>query len=1019
MIFGTNSNYMLKYQKAKAKLVEYDISQKDYPKFPLNSNELSYPVIYILSRYAESIIENDETGKAEFAPYMVKASQYFDASVGANDRTAYDTDFLLSGAAAYFLSNDFGSSKVLCAALFEKIKDTPTMGTSQIILRNLLGYLLLDKVFPISSDTFGGEELSRALLFYYTNGEGLPNIEQAIRKYRTAIYKNNDPMEIYYVDILLAVITIALSKAAWKLIPQYSKLEPGQWEEYLKSSKSPKMLWPAQQLIGKKNVLSGENAIVQLPTGVGKTKSIELIIRSSFLSNRTATAIIVAPLRALCNEIASDMTSAFGESVLINQFSDILENDFFVDFTLKATILICTPEKLSYIIHHQVEFLDEIGLYIFDESHMFDDGRRGTAYELLISEIRKHINTEKQIVLLSAVLSNAEQIKQWLFNENGTLASDPAIKTTPKSIGFSSQTRDIHYYSEDPEREDFYVPRSIEVNLLKKLGKERKKRYFPKLTDPKDIAIYYANKLCKNGGAAIFANRTRSVQTIIQQIIDLDSREYDLSGIQKYSNTLEMSRIAKLMADYYGCDHPYTKACNLGVAPHYSNLPNGLRLAIEYAFRKKDLHLVICTSTLAQGVNIPIKYLFMTSFMLDQNSMKIRNFQNLMGRTARSGMYTEGSVIVTDSKLFDNKNNRRNGGFYKWENCVKMFDSHAAEPCESSILWLVQDIEINHDDHVKGVYIANYIINNYSHWDCFESCYEKILQAYERKKQTPMNQKSVAVLKTALTVRQHVIETIENHLCFVLSNDEGSDARVVALELCKETLAYFMANDAEKTLLEKIFDVIAQKAKTVDRVKIKRYSKSMLGIDDALIIEAWLAETQFIEQQFSDSEIFEMLLSFFIDTHKIGKTEEYFPDICRMWLDGYSFIAMQKATGLLIPDIESLCSKLISYEFSFFIGNIIDVIDDDDDENRALLVSKLLLLQRKLKYGVCSETAISICEKVFNDRLLANSIAEQIGAESIDTNHIIDALKMCKEKILGFLSVYPTYFSVRINWICK
>ena len=747
----------------------------------------------------------------------------------------------------------------------------------------------MDKVFPISSDTFGGEELSRALLFYYTNGEGLPNIEQAIRKYRTAIYKNNDPMEIYYVDILLAVITIALSKAAWKLIPQYSKLEPGQWEEYLKSSKSPKMLWPAQQLIGKKNVLSGENAIVQLPTGVGKTKSIELIIRSSFLSNRTATAIIVAPLRALCNEIASDMTSAFGESVLINQFSDILENDFFVDFTLKATILICTPEKLSYIIHHQVEFLDEIGLYIFDESHMFDDGRRGTAYELLISEIRKHIN----------------------------------------------------------------------------------------------------------------------------------SREYDLSGIQKYSNTLEMSRIAKLMADYYGCDHPYTKACNLGVAPHYSNLPNGLRLAIEYAFRKKDLHLVICTSTLAQGVNIPIKYLFMTSFMLDQNSMKIRNFQNLMGRTARSGMYTEGSVIVTDSKLFDNKNNRRNGGFYKWENCVKMFDSHAAEPCESSILWLVQDIEINHDDHVKGVYIANYIINNYSHWDCFESCYEKILQAYERKKQTPMNQKSVAVLKTALTVRQHVIETIENHLCFVLSNDEGSDARVVALELCKETLAYFMANDAEKTLLEKIFDVIAQKAKTVDRVKIKRYSKSMLGIDDALIIEAWLAETQFMEQQLSDSEIFEMLLSFFIDTHKIGKIEEYFPDICRMWLDGYSFIAMKKATGLLISDIESLCSKLISYEFSFFIGNIIDVIDDDDDENRALLVSKLLLLQRKLKYGVCSETAISICEKVFNDRLLANSIAEQIGAESIDTNHIIDALKMCKEKILGFLSVYPTYFSVRINWICK
>ena len=30
MIFSNTSNYMLKYQKAKAKLVEYDIPQKDY-----------------------------------------------------------------------------------------------------------------------------------------------------------------------------------------------------------------------------------------------------------------------------------------------------------------------------------------------------------------------------------------------------------------------------------------------------------------------------------------------------------------------------------------------------------------------------------------------------------------------------------------------------------------------------------------------------------------------------------------------------------------------------------------------------------------------------------------------------------------------------------------------------------------------------------------------------------------------------------------------------------------------------
>lgn len=151
MIFSNTSNYMLKYQKAKAKLVEYDIPQKDYPKFPLNSNELSYPVVYILSRYAESVIENNVADMEEFSPHLVAASQYFDAAVGANDREEYDADFLLSGAAAYFLSDDFGSAKVLCSDFFVRIN--PEINEPQKITGNLLGYLLLNRDFHISVDT--------------------------------------------------------------------------------------------------------------------------------------------------------------------------------------------------------------------------------------------------------------------------------------------------------------------------------------------------------------------------------------------------------------------------------------------------------------------------------------------------------------------------------------------------------------------------------------------------------------------------------------------------------------------------------------------------------------------------------------------------------------------------------------------------------------------------------------------------------------------------------------------------
>lgn len=1014
MIFSNTSNYMLKYQKAKAKLVEYDIPQKDYPKFPLNSNELSYPVVYILSRYAESVIENNVADMEEFSPHLVAASQYFDAAVGANDREEYDADFLLSGAAAYFLSDDFGSAKVLCSEFFVRIN--PEINEPQKITGNLLGYLLLNRDFHISVDTPNGEKVCHLLLVYYNTGEGVEEIRSLLSEYRKAIYENDAPMEIYYVDILCAIVMVALSKSSWILLPRYSELDQSLWSDYLKSPKAPRMLWPAQQLIGEKGVLRGQSAIVQLPTGVGKTKSIELVIRSSFASGRATTAIIVAPLRALCNEIANDMISAFGDEVLVNQFSDVLEEDFSLELFLsfKSKILICTPEKLSYIIHHQADFLDEIGLYIFDEGHMFDDGSRGAIYELLISEIRSHISGKEQIILLSAVLSNAEQIQKWLLGEAGVLASDSKIKATPKTIGFASQTKDIHYYSDDSAQEDFYVPRSIEVIVLQKRPREKKQRYFPELTDAKDIAIYYANKLCKNGGAAIFANRTSTVLTAINRIIELRDRGCLLAEIKGNSDGKEMSRLAQLMSDYYGEQHPYTIACYLGVVPHYSNLPNGLRLAVEHACRNKALRLVVCTSTLAQGVNIPIKYLFMTSFMVARNSMRIRSFQNLMGRTARSGMYTEGSVIVTDPRLFDNKNNQKNGGNYKWNDCIKMFDDSAAEPCGSSILSLVQDIRIDYETRVIGAKVAQHIIDHYNEPDCFEQYVNKLTTALHKV----YPQKNASSIVESVMARKSIVEAIENHLCFVFSIDENADKQSIAADICKETLAYFMANDDEKALLEKIFNIITLKTNKIDYSQIKNYARTMIGIDSLLQIEKWIAENHLTQQKYTNEQLVEMIISFFQETHTLTKRTNCFADICQMWLDGCSFVGMHESTSLPIADLEDICSKSISYELSFFVGSIIDIIaiSDEDIVNP---LPNLLRLQRRLKYGVKTETAVSICEKIFNDRFLANLLADEIGHDAIETNSIVGVIQSHKDDILDILSAYPTYFSERVQWICK
>lgn len=123
-------------------------------------------------------------------------------------------------------------------------------------------------------------------LDYFVKGLKISELLGALNDYRIEVYDTDIPDEVFYVDIFIATIKISIRNSSWILLPKYSRLLPDEWDSYLSKKNSVKILWAAQKLIGEQGVLAGENAVVQLPTGVGKTKSIELIIRSAFLSKR-------------------------------------------------------------------------------------------------------------------------------------------------------------------------------------------------------------------------------------------------------------------------------------------------------------------------------------------------------------------------------------------------------------------------------------------------------------------------------------------------------------------------------------------------------------------------------------------------------------------------------------------------------------------------------------------------------------------------------------------------------------
>jgi replicative superfamily II helicase len=78
-----------------------------------------------------------------------------------------------------------------------------------------------------------------------------------------------------------------------------------------------------------------------------------------------------------------------------------------------------------------------------------------------------------------------------------------------------------------------------------------------------------------------------------------------------------------------------------GIAYHHGKLPFHVRLLVEDGIRKKEVKTIICTTTLLQGVNLPVQNILIRNPNLftrrKKDSIKLSNYEiaNLRGRAGR------------------------------------------------------------------------------------------------------------------------------------------------------------------------------------------------------------------------------------------------------------------------------------------------------------------------------------------------------------------------------------------------
>lgn len=1037
------SQLLLGVTRSKAKMLEYGVPEEHHIKITQDPAKLFTISIGLLGDLAAAINreEPDPGSLSELRTNLLFSARFFDSYLQSKLNETLDPYLELLGSASYYLCDLPGSASVLAKRIDGDRADLDGDG-----LEDLLLWLLqadLGTYFDGAEGPFGGfiDGISRWILQFFEDGNGEENLLDLATKLRDAVYEFGTPRQLLFGDVIAAVLRKKLENSAWKALPSYSGLPRDKWLHALQKDSFINELWPAQHLLGKADVLKGESAIVQMPTSAGKTKATELILRSAFLADRVALAIIIAPFRALCHEIKNSLVEAFhNEPTKVDELSDALQTDIEIAELLgHQQILVVTPEKLLYVLRHAPELAAHVGLLVFDEGHQFDSGTRGITYELLLTSLRSMIPEGTQKVLISAVISNAEAVGEWLNGEPNVVEGTTLIPTF-RSVGFASwldQLGRIEYVdSRDAEQNEFFVPRVIERFNLGRKKRERTDRFFPEKTDGQAIALYLGLKLVPNGSIAVFCGRKSTAASVCEKAVDIIERGAPVALPSDFSDAQEVERLTHLHVENLGADAPASQSAAHGIFSHHGNTPHGIRLAVEHAMRDDLVRFVVCTSTLAQGVNLPIRYLIVTSVYQGMERIKIRDFHNLIGRAGRAGMHTEGSILFADPIVYDKRRNRNDG--WRWDIVKELLDPTKSEECASSLFQLIP-LVIRNDrtkskdkkNHTLKWDILSFAKAHISGWDSLNEITGKIA------KQHGKNGFTVDAVRPQFEFFSLTLSSIEG---FLLSNWDAVDNGLTEadiVDLAKQTLAYFLADDEKREQIQELFKLLAENISEniTDINRRKAFGKTLYGVNDAKAIEGWVQDSadELIAAQNGD-EILDLawpLITGHVHNKAFNKFDkkDVLREVTKKWISGTPFHELfriadknkcklgkgKRPRKVKIENIIDICEGGLAYDGALLVSALCEFVEMLDREGTSDPINRLQLFQKRLKYGLPTQTTIALYELGFSDRVIAQDLAASLNLAAIQKKDLVKALKRDRDGAKAAMEKYPSYFQERMN----
>ena len=390
----------------------------------------------------------------------------------------------------------------------------------------------------------------------------------------------------------------------------------------------------------------GQSVLVAAPTGSGKTVVAEYAIDAAVADGNRA--FYTAPIKALSNQKYHDLADRLGtHNVGLLTGDNTINGD--------APVVEMTTEVLRNMIYAHSAALNQLALVVLDEVHFLQDTYRGPVWE----EVIIHLPTRARLVCLSATVSNAAELAEWISTVRGPTTAIVEERRPVKLdnlylIGDKTHDR-MHLLptlvngrmNHDAARLDEEAARNAKGSRARRGAAQARRRLFtPSRLEVVDLleqhrmlpAIYFifSRNQCDEAAKAVAAAGTRlttgAERDRIREIVDarlgaIDPADLAVLGYSAFLGQLEA-----------------------GVAAHHAGMVPPFKEVVEACFVEGLAKVVFATETLAVGINMPAKTVViekLSKFTGDHHAfLTPGEYTQLTGRAGRRGMDDLGFAVV-------------------------------------------------------------------------------------------------------------------------------------------------------------------------------------------------------------------------------------------------------------------------------------------------------------------------------------------------------------------------------------